>query len=197
MTPAQQRAAAIDSFIMLFGKHLLLVMAVFSLWVAANNWYSATGLPLASALSVVNGLVAGFLITGVVHEWSHLGGAWAFASRFTFNRNGGLFIFDFDLHNNSKQQFLAMSLGGNIGGWLFVFILPQLLPLDNPGARMLHAGTIAAALFAAVIEVPVMQQVQAGKSPADALGGISRAKLYRAGLIGVGAGIAYWILYAL
>ncbi len=197
MNSVDQRAAARDSFVMIFLKHMLIVLGAFSLWAAADSWQHTSSLPLAAALSVLNGLVAGALLATVVHEWSHLAAAWAFASRFTFTPDRGLFVFNFDLEHNSNRQFLAMSLGGNIGGWLLVFALPQLLPLDDPGARMLHGGMIAAAIFAAAIEVPVIQGVRAGQSPAEALGGITREKLYRAGTVGIGTGLAYWLLFTL
>ena len=183
----------VDHLVKSLGMHLLIVAGALSLWGAADSWSNTSQLPLALALSVLNGLIAGYVISTVIHEWSHLAGAWVFNSNYSLV-SGGLFVFDFDYPRNNKIQFLAMSIGGNLGGLALFLLLPHFIPIDDPGARMFHAGTLGAVVFAGLIEVPIISAVLKGADPFEQLSRINRENLYRSISISLAVAVLYWWL---
>ena len=55
--------------------HIALVAGALSLWAAADAWYAATGLGLATLLCLVDGVLVGGFVAGIAHEWGHFAGA--------------------------------------------------------------------------------------------------------------------------
>lgn len=198
---AEQPAAAaalqpsdLDKRLLLVVVHLLVAMVVTSMWGAADAWQEVSGLAIAGVLSVATAFLAGFVLGTLVHEWGHLAGARVAGARYTIPGKPGLFVFNFDFAQNSPQQFLTMSWGGQIGGVLAVVLLWLAVPLDTAGRAMLVSAAAGAAVFAAGIEWPVMRRVGTGGSPHEELARIDRDVLYGSALKGLGATALFWFV---
>jgi hypothetical protein len=169
-------------------RDLGIVLAILSLWAAADTWYVVTGLGLAAWVSVLNGLLAGAAITGLLHEWGHFAGA---------RLSGGtaplapaksfLPLFNFDFSKSETSHFQAMSVGGNLPTWGFALLLAMALPLDAPGRIAIVSSAVGFSIFALIVEAPVMSRVAGGMAPAESLGKIT-ASTIRSGAIGGAVG---------
>lgn len=193
-TAAALQPSDLDKRLLLVVVHLLVAMAVTSMWGAADAWQEVSGLALAGLLSVATAFLAGFVLGTLVHEWGHLAGARVAGARYTIPAKPGLFVFDFDFAQNSPRQFLTMSWGGQVGGALAVLLLWLAVPLDTAGRAMLVSAAAGAAVFAAGIEWPVMGRVRAGGSPHEELAKIDRDVLYGSALKGLGATALLWLV---
>jgi hypothetical protein len=197
--PRREGGAPLTDFekrLVLVLAHLLVAMAVLSMWAAADAWQRVTGLALASVLAVATALPAGVVLATLLHEWGHLAGARLAGARYGIPGKPGLFVFDFDFERNTAQQFLTMSYGGQIGGALAVLLLCFALPLDSAGRAMLVSAAAGAAVFAAAIEWPVIGRTRAGANPREELGRIDRATLYGGASKGLAATFVFWLVLA-
>jgi len=185
-----------DRRLLLVGTHLLAAMLVLSMWGAADGWHAATGLGVATVLSLPTAFLAGFVLGTLVHEWGHFLGARLAGASYTIPGKPGLFLFNFDFARNSPAQFLAMSYGGQLGGALAVVLLWLTVPTDNAGRALLVAAAGGAAVFAAAIEWPVIRAVRAGGEPATELRRIDRALLQGSAWKGLAATVVLWLLLA-
>jgi len=166
-----------------FGIALLL----FTLWAAADAWYTVTGLGVATALSLLLALIAGVAIATVVHEWFHLLGAKLGGAAYRIPDKPGLFVYDYDFASNTLSQFNKMSLAGQAGSWLSVLVLAWLIPGDNPGRDMLVSAAAGAAVYAGYIELPPLRRAQVSGDPLAELSQINQGVLQRAGVVAVAA----------
>src|SRR3546814_13512735 len=83
----------------------------------------------ATAVAIIAGLLLP-VSAYFVHEWGHLSGALASGSRVHFPRNAAaVFLFRFDVDQNDRRQFLAMSAGGYIASIVVVALLLAALQL--------------------------------------------------------------------
>lgn len=178
------------------GIHLLLWLALFSLFGAAESWYILTGLSIAALLCVPLGILAGLATTTLIHEWFHLLGAWLSGARYTIPAKTGLFVFDWDFKHNSLRQFYCMSIAGNVGGALSVIWLWNVLPADTAGRSALLAAALASLIFAAAIEWPVIKRCRRSGNPMAELSLIDQRVLLTSLLIALtGAGLGFLSIY--
>jgi hypothetical protein len=176
--------------------HLGAALLLFTLWAASDSWYLLTGLSVANALCVVLAVVTGALITTLVHEWAHLLGARLAGAAYRIPGKYGLFVYDFDFEKNNLRQFNAMSLAGQAGSWVTVFAFWSVLPMDTPGRVMLVGGAVASAIFAGLVELPVLKRVQSSGNPLAELSLIDTGVLRRSAAGGLAAGLLVWFFAA-
>lgn len=194
LSTEQLRARDIDRRALLIAAHLLLALGVFALWAAADAWQALTGLGVAAGLSVATAIVAGVVLGTLVHEWSHLFGAWSSGAVYTIPARVGLFVFGFDFQRNTLQQFYAMSYAGQAGSWLAVLLLYLAVPMDSAGRVMLVCAAAAAAVYSGLVEWPVLQRTRQSGQPLQELARIDRALLWRSARIAVALGLLLWVL---
>ncbi len=175
--------------------HLTIVLLLLVLFAAAYNWYAISGQPLAAAFSVATGLVAGGIITTLVHEWFHFAGAFAVRSYCHRVKRINLFAFEWDFKRNNRGQFFAMSYAGTFGSLVAIAVFLATLPPDAPGPVALLAAAFGSLAFAGAIEWPVLARVHAGGDPLTELAKITRKVLLLSAASGlVAVLIAAWLL---
>lgn len=175
------------------GAHLLLWLAAFGLFAATDSWHTLNGLGLASLLCVVSGIIAGFATTTILHEWFHLLGARLSGGAYTVPAKIGLFIYDWDFERNNLRQFYLMSIAGSIGGALAVLGLWAALPTDTTGRAALLAAALAAFVFAAAIEWPVLLRCRRSGDPLAELSKTDKRVLLRCLALAILAGAAGYL----
>lgn len=172
--------------------HLGVALALFTLWAATDTWYLITGFGIAKALYLTVAAITGAVLTTLIHEWSHFLGARLAGARHAVPDRFGLFVYDFNFDANSLHHFNVMSIAGQIGSWASVLFLWNALPMDTPGRVMLVGGAVASAIFAGMIELPVLKRSQASEDPLGELAKIDLRVLRRSALGGISGGLLFW-----
>ena len=171
-------------------RDLAIVLAMLTLWAAADTWYAVTGFGLAATVSVLNGILAGGAISGLLHEWGHfIGARMSGGTAPLAPARGFLPLFNFDFEKSEVSHFQAMSVGGNIPTWGFALLLAWALPLDAPGRIAIVSAAVGFAIFASVVEFPVISRVSGGMPPAESLGKISSETLKTGAISGAVAAL--------
>lgn len=112
---------------------------------------------LAAALSTA-------LLAFLIHEWGHLLGSQLVRSRVLLPSSpfASVFLFRFDVEHNSREQFVAMSLGGFAASLLALALLLWLLPSGLLATRI-SLGLVALGVLATfVLEIPMFWRVWRG-----------------------------------
>jgi hypothetical protein len=136
-------------------RDLIIAAATASVWLTAGDWMAGTG-PVADLLGLLVGLGAAFSVVKI-HEWGHFLGAAATGSNYRLaTRLGSTFMFAFDSKDNSKRQFLVMSLGGFIGTAIVLVVSYALLPDEVLATRITRGMAVLGALAGIVLEVPLL-----------------------------------------
>ncbi|MEH6567856.1 MAG: hypothetical protein V7709_02190 [Halioglobus sp.] len=165
-----------------------------SLFAAADSWSAITGLAIASLLSIVTGIVAGFATTTLVHEWFHYLGARLTAGDYEIPKKMSLFVFDWSFPKNNLKQFYTMSIAGSFGGLAGIALLWLCIPTDTAGRAALVASGVASFAFAAVIEWPVLMRTRKTGDPLGELSKIDERVLMRATLTSALVGWFSWAM---
>ncbi|MFN3236887.1 MAG: hypothetical protein ACE37D_07495 [Pseudomonadales bacterium] len=176
--------------------HGIAALGLILLWAAADTWYVVTELFIAHALSVVAALVAGAWLSSLVHEWGHFAGA-RLAKSYSpiVPEVRGIFMFGFKQEKNTRNQFLAMSLGGPIANWLLVLAILVFIPMDNAGRAALLAITFAKAVSVCIFEGPIISRVMSGGEPdAEIEYGLNNGSQDRGIVLGYLSGALVWLL---
>ena len=171
------------------GVQWLVLLVSLCLFAAADSWTAVTGLAFASVLGVVTGILAGVVMTSVVHETFHLLGAQVSGGAYKVPANLGIFMYDWQFEKNSVQQFFVMSWAGSVGGALTVILLWASVPPDTAGRASLHGAAVGAFVYAAIIEWPVLQRTRHTREPFAELSKINERVLLHALYGGVAAGV--------
>ena len=170
------------------------VVGLLALWGGAEAWLANTSLALALVTAVGASLVAGWSIAGLFHEWGHYVGAKlarAAALRVKV-QSLSFFRFTFNLETNSLRQFAAMSIGGNVAHWAAVAAAVLLVPMTTLGQVTFVSSTVAFAVFASVIEWPIIARTASGRvRPIEAFAHLDRAFLRRHYVIGGIGGLLF------
>ncbi|NRA00962.1 MAG: hypothetical protein HRU00_00025 [Myxococcales bacterium] len=195
---AEEAAAPADasSLWLVLARDVAIVAAALSLFAAADAWHTLTGATLSAGLALIDGVLVGVLLGGLIHEWGHFTGARLYGSRAPLRpATGFLPLFDFDYPGNSRQQFLGMSVGGNLAHWLVVFVLLLGLPLSSIGQVALVSGAFGFAVFASSVEFPVIRHAYRGLSGIEALAKLPKDFVRRNGSYGlIAAVLALFVL---
>ncbi len=176
--------------------HGVMFMLALTAWGAADSWAISSSLLLAQGVAIINGAIAAYVMTNVLHEWGHfLGARMTAAYSPVVIEPRGFFMFRYDYDKNNDRQFLAMSLGGIIAPFVLLALILLLVPIDNPGRAALLAMTIAQTITVCTFEMPVMIRTYRGMQPKAALdqslsaGDIDRSKVW-----GYTVGAVVWVL---
>lgn len=176
-------------------RDLTFGVAALSIWAGAEAWSRQSGLGLAALLSVLGGFVVGGLVTALLHEWGHFVGArlsGAVAPIAPAKNLVPLFLFDMD--RSGDAPFRAMSVGGSVGHWSAAFGLFYLLPGSTAGEVAIQAASFGFAVFASVVEVPVLRLAFAGVPPGKALGTITQERLRRGVQVGFATALVLFVV---
>jgi hypothetical protein len=198
-TAEEQRAfvRAVDAARMksIGGVHLAAVMAAITLWGAADAWAVASGLTLAWIVATVNAILAGYVITGILHEWGHFAGARLAGSVSPVLEKPvkHFFMFDFSFDRNDSRQFVWMSLGGIVTPWLLVLLTLASVPIDNASRAMLLAAFVTRAVQVSVFEVPVTWRAMEGGEPRAELGRQLTSGFATSRYAGLAVGAVVWL----
>ncbi len=165
-------------------------------WGAADAWAQSSDLWLAGFIAFVNALVAGYIVSVLFHEWGHFIGARLAGSYSPMVREPrGAFIFGFRFDKNTRDQFLAMSLGGIGANWLLVLLVVLLVPMDSWSRAALLAIVTAQAISVTVFEGPIVARTQRGMDPEESLNvGLSNGSGDRGKVWGYAAGGLLWLI---
>ena len=176
-------------------RHAATVLAALTIWGAADYWASESGLLLAETIALLIALFVGVIVASIAHEWGHFSGARITRSVSPVMKDPvSFFMFSFKDDVNSREQFLAMSMGGPIANWLLVLGLFMLLPMATWSQALLLATTFAIAVSVCVFELPVINSVMYGENP----GATIQRRLQEIGntsrYSGFAAGAVVWLL---
>ena len=174
--------------------HLPVWLLSFSMFAATDSWALLTGLPLATFINILAGIVAGFVTVNLVHEWFHYLGAKLASGQYTIAAKPGLFVFDWQFDKNSLKQFYIMSIAGNVGGALGVIGLFMAISADNAGRMALLAGGFAGFVLGALIEWPVLMRTRKSGEPLLELSKLSPSALGKASAGAAIAGVLCWMM---
>lgn len=121
-------------------------------------WLSLTvesGTRLASGLSIAGGVGAAVCAYNL-HEWGHLIGAHLTRSVYVpARRIFSPFLFSYDDQENTREQFLIMSLAGFLATALFVVGFVLWMPQDQQAGRIALRSALVLAGLTVVIELPI------------------------------------------
>ena len=188
---AGAREPALGGMLLRDGSAVVLLLA---LWGGAQAWAADSGLALALVTAVGASLVAGWSISGLLHEWGHYAGARLAGAVAPRVKVPGLsfFRFNFDLEKNSVGQFTAMSVGGSLAHWGAVAAAMLLVPMSTLPQAAFVSTTVAFAVFASVIEWPIIARTASGRvRPAQAFAHLDLAFLRRYYVVGGIGGLLF------
>jgi hypothetical protein len=142
-------------------RDLAVIALAIGLWQWSHVLHDG-GAPGATAVAIVAGLLL-TVSAYFVHEWGHLGGALASGSRVHFPRNAiAVFLFRFDVDDNGRRQFLAMSVGGYLASIAVVALLLAALRLHYLADRIALTLSAIGVLATFVLELPPFWKVWRG-----------------------------------
>lgn len=158
-----------------------------SLWGAAETWHAVTGLWLAQAVAVIDGVLAGAVVAFLLHEWGHFAGALLSRAEITVKAptKRALLVFDYDYHANDSRQFRWMTLGGHVGHWGALILLIIAVPMGSLSSVVLVSTAFGFVVFASVIEVPVLKDTWSGADPQQRLSQLSGGTLRHSAVVGI------------
>jgi hypothetical protein len=188
---SEQNTKPEPSLFSLLARDTAIVLAVLSIWAAADTWYLVSGLGLALAISVLDAIFVGYILGALFHEWGHYTGAklsGASAPRVK-PKGTSLFRFNFDMSTNTQRQFHWMSFGGWVFHWGLLAILVLAIPFDSIGRIALVSSVFGFIFYATFIETGILRKTLGGSDPAETLGQLSAKTFQQAGIIGSVAGL--------
>ena len=154
-----------------------LIVALLALFGGAIAWAQDSNDMLARFTAIAASLIAGWMIASLLHEWGHYAGAKLARAIAPRVQLPGLsfFRYNFDLEKNSVGQFAAMSVGGNLAHWGAVAAALVLVPMTTTAQATFVSATVAFAVFASVIEWPIVARTLSGRvRPAEAFKHLNR-----------------------
>lgn len=135
-----------------------------ALWIVELGWADRSGSGY-TTFAILVGLVS-TLVGALLHEWGHLVGSLLSRSVVHFPPGWiAKLLFDFDVEQNDRRQFLWMSLGGYVGSALGVLTFLALLPHDRLAGQVALGGAALGMLVSVVVEMPTTIRVLRGAPP--------------------------------
>ncbi|WP_116368306.1 hypothetical protein [Parahaliea mediterranea] len=149
--------------------HLSAFLASAGVFISLDGWALATGAGAATVLAVLAGLLAGFFMSHICHEWGHFLGARLAGATTTIKVQPAPLFFDFDYAGSTARQALALSAGGPLGNVLIIVFTLYSLPIVSPGRAALLASMVGSLVFVLFLELPVSGRIRRGEAPMDAM----------------------------
>ena len=170
-------------------------VASLTLFGAAQTWATASGLPIAMATGIAAAVIAGMVLSSILHEWGHyLGAALAGSTIKIADKPSDYFFFlNFNPKANTQRQALSLTWGGLAGSWLLVAGVAALIPLGSWYGAVLLATVAGRAINASVFELPIAWQTLQGNDFKTAL----KSRLESPGVVsmpGLIAGLALLVI---
>ncbi len=160
MGQASRRSpVSLGSQAMAHGGIALLLAA---LLLAAQSW---TGTGPAAYLLVTWAFLTGLALSHIVHEWCHFLGATAARSALTLKPRLHPLFFDYDFAQNTRAQFLCLSIGGLLGNVLLLSLALLFAGSRSPLMTAFLAAVAGQFVFVLMLELPVSIGVMAGRDP--------------------------------
>ena len=139
----------------------ILALTVLLWWLSRSTEVSSS---LASAFSIGAGVGAAICAYNL-HEWGHLLGAHRTGSVYVpAKRLISPFLFSYDAEQNTRRQFLIMSLAGFAATALFVAAFALWMPQDQQAGRVALRGALVLAGLTVVIVFPIFFRALLGKT---------------------------------
>ncbi|KZX58270.1 hypothetical protein A3709_02055 [Halioglobus sp. HI00S01] len=185
----EANAGTLRSILRLAAMHLIMLILslfLFDLAVVREDF------DLAPLVIIVTGLVAGFLVVNLAHEWCHYVGARATSSHYSVRDKLGMFLFDWDFDANSTRHFLVMSIAGNVGGALALMVVVATAPALDIARASYIAGAAASFALGAFIEWPVIMRTLRSGNPFAELSRLSPVVLVSSLVGSVAVGAVAW-----
>lgn len=133
-----------------------------ALLLAAQSW---TGAGPAAYLLVAWAFLTGLALSHIVHEWCHFLGATAARSALTLKPRLHPLFFDYDFAQNTRAQFLCLSIGGLLGNVLLLSLALLFAGSRSPLMTAFLAAVAGQFVFVLMLELPVSLGVMAGRDP--------------------------------
>jgi hypothetical protein len=143
-------------------------------WLALRGHVSGTG---GTVLSVLAGLSTG-VVAFIGHEWGHaLGSKLSGATIYFADTVMSPFLVFFDTDASTRNQFVAMSIGGYVASALAALLALALLPRDQLAGQIGLAIVAIGVVATFIAEVPTTIRVARG-------GPMPHGYVYRSGSLG-------------
>jgi hypothetical protein len=194
VTQPMQAAGAFDRALALGALHVVICLAAFTMWAAADAWQQLTQLRVAGLLSVCTAIVAGITVVTVMHEWGHYAGVLLCGVRHTVSQSLGRIVFHFDYERIPLRSYVFASWCGQAGSWFAVILLSLVVPLDTAGREMLACAAIGTAVFVGLVEVPIIVRTWQSREPLLEMSKLDRPTQYLAIMIAMVFALAVWFL---
>ncbi len=149
-------------------RDIIFLCALIVIWISIESWATSTGNLLPLCISALAGFIAGFLILGTIHEWGHFSGARMTSAFAPITGLNTTLMFNFDMLENSRTQFLAMSMGGNITAATALCLVLWQLPNNTPALLAFKVGAITVTFWGVLPDTPVIIRSLRGLSNVDA-----------------------------
>lgn len=163
-----------------------------------NSWEQQVNSGIARFVAAAWAVLCGLGLSHIVHEWCHYAGAAIARSSVTIKPQLHPLFFDFEFPDNTRLQFLCLSLGGLVGNFLLLALVVFYPDSNSLALNGLLAAILGQLVFVLMLELPVSVEVMMGKDPLQALtahfsqGG---PLFLRAAIGGVGTAILAFLLY--
>ena len=143
-------------------RDVTILLATIGAWWASGR--VEPGSAWASGLSIGAGVGAAVCAYNL-HEWGHLLGAHLTKSVYVpARRIYSPFLFAYDADENTREQFLLMSLAGFAATALFVAAFLLWMPQDQQAGRIALRGALILASLTVIIELPIFLRALLGRT---------------------------------
>jgi hypothetical protein len=143
-------------------RDLTILFGTIGLWQLSLS--TEPGTALTSVLSISAGVGAAVCAYNL-HEWGHLVGAhWTHSAYVPAKRLISPFLFSYDAEQNTRGQFLVMSLAGFAATAIFLAAFVLWMPQDQQAGRIALRAAIFLAGLTVVIELPIFFRALFGRT---------------------------------
>ena len=134
-------------------RDVVLMAGALGLWSIANEWQISLPSPVSNAAAIVAGVFLSLLWGYVLHEWGHLLGAWGARARVQPSRSANaLKLFTFVPEQNSRAQFVWLTVGGLTALWLLAAGLLLFVPWGTLAGVAAIWVAVGGAIFTTAVE---------------------------------------------
>ena len=143
-------------FVALILRDGALTTVLLYVFIQTASWTSEASGSL-SYIGLLIGTVIGWIIGRFLHEWGHYFPArllGAKCSLYPVTKFGK--IFEYDMERNTELQFAALGWGGAITHWSIAVLFYVWFPPEQMATIGIVAGSVAYAITATVVELPVL-----------------------------------------